>query len=146
MKRLVLLIAPIIILSCSTEENKTLIVDKEVEDVFKRNVKYWSDSNYDKITEEVYASPMAIYLRDSTIMLNSKAEVKNYLISTFDELERNKNDYFSFATMGGGSKLRGGEYGEFDHFMFITMTERGPYFSNLMLDAIENKNIRKENN
>ena len=89
MKRLVLLIAPIIILSCSTEENKTLIVDKEVEDVFKRNVKYWSDSNYDKITEEVYASPMAIYLRDSTIMLNSKAEVKNYLISTFDELERN---------------------------------------------------------
>ena len=89
MKRLVLLIAPIIILSCSTEENKTLIVDKEVEDVFKRNVKYWSDSNYDKITEEVYASPMAVYLQDSTIILNSKAEVKNYLISTFDELERN---------------------------------------------------------
>jgi len=146
MKRLVLLIAPIIILSCSTEENKTLIVDKEVEDVFKRNVKYWSDSNYEKITEEVYASPMAIYLRDSTIMLNSKAEVKNYLISIFDELERNKNDYFAFATMGGGSKLRGVEYGEFDHFMFITITEKGPYFSNLMSDGIEDKNIRKENN
>ena len=89
MKRLVLLIAAIIILSCSTEENKTVIVDKEVEDVFKRYFQYWSESNYDKITEEVYASPMSVYLQDSTIILNSKAEVKNYLISTFDELERN---------------------------------------------------------
>ena len=89
MKRLVLLIATTIILSCSTEENKTAIVDKEIEDVFKRYVQYWSDSNYDKITEEVYASPMAVYLQDSTIILDSKAEVKNYLISTFDELERN---------------------------------------------------------
>ncbi|RZP10335.1 MAG: hypothetical protein EVA36_05935 [Flavobacteriales bacterium] len=60
--------------------------------------------------------------------------------------ERNKNDYFVLATMGGGSKLRGVEHGEFDHFMFITMTERGPYFSNLMLDGIEDKNIRKGNN
>lgn len=57
--------------------------------------------------------------------------------------ERNKNDYFVLATMGGGSKLRGNEYGEFDHFMFITMTESGPYFTNLMLDGIEDKNIRK---
>jgi len=89
MKSLILLIASIIISSCSTEENKTAIVDKEIEDVFKRYVQYWSDRNYDKITEEVYATPMAVYLQDSTITLNSKAEVKNYLISTFDELERN---------------------------------------------------------
>ena len=59
--------------------------------------------------------------------------------------QRNKNDYFVLATMGGGSELRGIEYGEFDHFMFITMTEKGPYFSNLMLDGIEDKNIRKGN-
>ena len=59
--------------------------------------------------------------------------------------ERNNNDYFVLATMGGSSKLRGVKYGEFDHFMFITMTEKGPYFSNLMLDGIEDKNIRKGN-
>ena len=59
--------------------------------------------------------------------------------------QRNKNDYFVLATMGGGSELRGIEYGEFDHFMFITMTEKGPNFSNLMLDGIEDKNIRKGN-
>ena len=71
MKSLILLIASIIISSCSTEENKTAIVDKEIEDVFKRYVQYWSDRNYDKITEEVYATPMAVYLQDSTITLNS---------------------------------------------------------------------------
>ena len=30
---------------------------------------------------------------------------------------RNKSDYFVLATMGGGSKLRGNEFGEFDHFV-----------------------------
>jgi len=39
MKSLILLIASIIISSCSTEENKAAIVDKEIEDVFKRYVK-----------------------------------------------------------------------------------------------------------
>jgi len=57
--------------------------------------------------------------------------------------ERNKNDYFVLSTMGGGSELRGKEYGEFDHFLFITMTEKGPRFANLMLDGIEDKNILK---
>ena len=45
--------------------------------------------------------------------------------------------------MGGGSELRGKEYGEFDHFLFITMTKKGPRFANLMLDGIEDKNILK---
>ena len=47
------------------------------------------------------------------------------------------------ATTGGGIKLRDIKYGEFDHFMFVTITESGPYFTNLMLDGIEDKNIRK---
>ena len=42
------------------------------------------------------------------------------------------------------SNLRVKECGEFDHFMFITMTESGPYFTNLMLDGVEDKNISKE--
>ena len=45
--------------------------------------------------------------------------------------------------MGGGSELRGKEYGEFDHFLFITMTKKGPRFVNLMLDGIEDKNVLK---
>ena len=69
--------------------NNTVKVDKEIEDVFTKYVQYWSEGNYDKITDEVYAAPMAVYLQDSTIVLNSKDDVKRYLISTFEELENN---------------------------------------------------------
>ena len=56
--------------------NNTVKVDKEIEDVFTKYVQYWSEGNYDKITDEVYAAPMAVYLQDSTIVLNSKDDVK----------------------------------------------------------------------
>lgn len=55
--------------------------------------------------------------------------------------ERNKSDYFTLATMGGGTPLRGTRYGEFDHFMWVTMTETGPYYANILLDGIHDKSI-----
>lgn len=58
--------------------------------------------------------------------------------------ERNKSDYFTLATMGGASGLRGRNYGEFDHFMWVTMTDRGPYYANIMLDGIFDKSIYTE--
>ena len=58
--------------------------------------------------------------------------------------ERNKSDYFTLATMGGASGLRGRNYGEFDHFMWVTMTDRGPYYANIMLDGIFDKSIYNE--
>lgn len=58
--------------------------------------------------------------------------------------ERNKSDYFTLATMGGASGLRGRTYGEFDHFMWVTMTPEGPYYANIMLDGIYDKSIYTE--
>ena len=77
-------------------------VDKEIEDVFLDYVQYWSKGDFDKITDEIYTTPLTVYLQDSIIILKSKNEVKNYLISTFKELEennygfseRNKWDYY----------------------------------------------------
>ena len=83
------------------------------------------------------------WLKVEKLLQNRKHSVFTGHHHKYKLYERNKNDYFVLATMGGGSKLRGKKYGEFDHFMFITMTENGPYFSNLMLDGIEGKNIRK---
>src|SRR5262249_39565293 len=40
------------------------------------------------------------------------------------------------ATTGGGSKLRGPEYGEFDHVVWVTMKKDGPVIANLLLDGI----------
>ncbi|MEL6134575.1 MAG: metallophosphoesterase, partial [Bacteroidota bacterium] len=58
--------------------------------------------------------------------------------------ERNENNYFVLATTGGGSSLRGPAFGEFDHVVWITMTDDGPIMANLMLDGIWDDNVRTE--
>lgn len=58
--------------------------------------------------------------------------------------ERNKSNYFILATTGGGSGLRGPAFGEFDHVVWITMTDDGPIMANLLLDGIWDENVRTE--
>lgn len=50
--------------------------------------------------------------------------------------ERNGQDYYTLATTGGGSQLRGNDYGEFDHIAWLTMEPDGPHLANLRLDGI----------
>jgi len=50
--------------------------------------------------------------------------------------ERNGQDYYVLATTGGSSGLGGPAVGEFDHFMWVTMTEEGPRVANLLLDGV----------
>lgn len=57
---------------------------------------------------------------------------------------RNDADYVVLATMGGGSQMRGQNFGEFDHFMWVTMTDEGPRIANLMLDGIWDTNVLTE--
>jgi predicted phosphodiesterase len=58
--------------------------------------------------------------------------------------ERNNGKYFILATTGGGSSLRGPSFGEFDHVVWVTMTEDGPLIANLMLDGIWDENVNTE--
>jgi hypothetical protein len=46
------------------------------------------------------------------------------------------------ATTGGASKLRGKADGEFDQVVWVTMKESEPVIANLLLDGIEDKNVR----
>jgi hypothetical protein len=57
---------------------------------------------------------------------------------------RQKQDYITLATMGGGSSLRGPVFGQFDHVMWVTMTDNGPILANLMLDGIWDKDFSAE--
>ncbi len=52
------------------------------------------------------------------------------------QFQRNDQHYYSLATTGGGSRLRGNEYGEFDHVTWLTMEADGPHMANLRLDGI----------
>ena len=54
----------------------------------------------------------------------------------YAQFHRNGATYYQLATTGGGSRLRGVPYGEFDHIMWLTMEPEGPYVVNLLLDGI----------
>ncbi len=57
---------------------------------------------------------------------------------------RNNGKYIALATTGGGSRLRGTAYGEFDHVVWVTMTDQGPLLANLLLDGIWDENVVTE--
>ena len=50
-----------------------------------------------------------------------------------------RHEKIALATTGGVSRMRGVEYGEFDHFVWITMTEHGPVMANVLLNAVFGK-------
>lgn len=58
--------------------------------------------------------------------------------------QRNNSDYITLATTGGGSPLAGPIFGQFDHVLWVTMTDEGPVMANLMLDGIFDKDFQKD--
>ena len=65
-------------------------------------------------------------------------------IHRYIKFERNNGKYFTLATTGGGSALRGPALGEFDHVVWVTMTEQGPIMANLLLEGIWDENVTTE--
>jgi hypothetical protein len=57
-------------------------------------------------------------------------------VHRYQVFERNGMKYYQLATTGGGSRLRGKEYGEFDHVSWVTMKKDAPLIANVMLDGI----------
>lgn len=55
--------------------------------------------------------------------------------------DRNNSDYIILASTGGGSGMRGRDFGEFDHFAWFTMTDDGPVMANLDLSGIYPKDV-----
>lgn len=55
---------------------------------------------------------------------------------------RHDRSYLTLATTGGGSRMRGLQYGEFDHVVKVSMREDGPTIANLLLDGIQGEDVR----
>lgn len=58
-----------------------------------------------------------------------------------DSADKHSHDKIAMATMGGISRMRGVDYGEFDHFAWVTMTEDGPVIANLLLEGVLGKDV-----
>jgi predicted phosphodiesterase len=65
-------------------------------------------------------------------------------IHRYQKFVRQGMNYYQLATTGGGSKLRGMRYGEFDHVAWVTCKNGSdPIIANIMLDGIYPENLKK---
>jgi len=79
-----------------------------------------------------------------SLLKNRKHTVFAGHIHQYTYIIRHQSDYITLATMGGGSRLGGPIFGQFDHVMWVTMTDDGPIMANLMLDGIWDKDFKAE--
>jgi predicted phosphodiesterase len=65
-------------------------------------------------------------------------------IHRYQKFVRQGMNYYQLATTGGGSRLRGMRYGEFDQIVWVTVKkDADPVLANLMLDGIYPENLKK---
>lgn len=64
-------------------------------------------------------------------------------VHRFQKFVRNGQNYYQLATTGGGSRMRGVRYGEFDEVVWVTMKRNGPVIAHLMLDGIYPEDMSK---
>jgi hypothetical protein len=57
-------------------------------------------------------------------------------VHSYQVYERNGTEYYQLATTGGGSRMRGTEYGEFDHIAWVTMKKDRPVITQVLLDGV----------
>ena len=88
---------------------------------------------------------------DKTGWLDMEALLKgrNYTVFAghlhrYQKYVRQGMNYYQLATTGGGSKLRGVRYGEFDQIAWVTVKKDGaPVIANILLDGIYPENLKR---
>ena len=63
-------------------------------------------------------------------------------VHRYQEFKRNGTHYYQLATTGGGSRMRGVEYGEFDMYMWVTMKQKAPVLAVAPLDGLLPANLK----
>jgi 3',5'-cyclic AMP phosphodiesterase CpdA len=63
-------------------------------------------------------------------------------VHRYEKSIRQGMNHYQLATTGGGSKLRGVRFGDFDLVVWVTMKRNGPVLANLMLDGVYSEDLR----
>jgi hypothetical protein len=64
-------------------------------------------------------------------------------VHRYQKFVRQDMNYYQLATTGGSSMVRGVEYNEFDHIVWVTMKKDGPLLANIVLDSVLPENLQK---
>jgi len=80
------------------------------------------------------------------IEVENLLEGRNYTVfcghvHTFKKYVRKGRNLYQLATTGGGSSMRGIDYGEFDQVAWVTMKNDGPMLSNISLAGIQKEDL-----
>jgi hypothetical protein len=87
---------------------------------------YGDPQGYDRVEKALGERPYTVF----------SGHHHHYLYS-----KHNGRDHFVLATTGGGSYLRGVEFGEFEHITWVTMKDDGPVVAHIEIDHIYDKDI-----
>ena len=69
------------------------LINPLVNQLFTNYVKYWSDQDFNKISEEIYGLPFVLYVQDETTVFTAQDQVISFLKNTFNQLEANDYGY-----------------------------------------------------
>lgn len=62
----------------------------------------------------------------------------------YHQTQRQERNYYILATTGGGSRLHGPKFGQYDHITWITMTPEGPKMVNMQLEGLLEHDISND--
>ena len=69
------------------------LINPLVNQLFSNYVKYWSDQDINKISEEIYGLPFTLYNQDEILVFSTQDQVVSFLTHTFNQLEKNNYGY-----------------------------------------------------
>ena len=69
------------------------LINPIVNQLFSNYVKYWSDQDINKISEEIYGLPFTLYNQDEILVFSTQDQVVSFLTNTFNQLEENNYGY-----------------------------------------------------
>ena len=69
------------------------LINPLVNQLFSSYVKYWSDQDINKISEEIYGLPFTLYNQDEILVFSTQDQVVSFLKNTFNQLEENNYGY-----------------------------------------------------
>ncbi len=72
---------------------KSKLINPLVNQLFSNYVKYWSDQDINKISEEIYGLPFTLYNQDEILVFSTQDQVVSFLTNTFDQLDENNYGY-----------------------------------------------------
>ena len=72
---------------------KSKLINPLVNQLFSNYVKYWSDQDINKISEEIYGLPFTLYNQDEILVFSTQDQVVSFLTNTFNQLEENNYGY-----------------------------------------------------